>query len=559
MRKCRFSYCFSSLPAFFHFDKSRLSLRVNELFFIFAPEKIITDMKYPIGTQTFSKIIEEGMVYVDKTDLVYNLAQKNICFLCRPRRFGKSLLISTLESYFKGEKELFRGLEMEKLEKDWVQYPVFRLDFANGNFGKKEGLTNFIDDSLNYWEMQYCKTTDTDERGKRFLYLLKKAHETTGQKCVVLIDEYDKPLLDVLMEPMEQENRSVLKEFYGTFKSADEHLRFVLLTGVTKFSQVSVFSGFNQPEDISMKSEFDALCGITEDELVSYFDEEIAAMAEKRKCSKEEMYIRLKKQYDGYHFSEEMTGIFNPFSVLNALNDKKLDNYWFASGTPTYLMRLLDRKKTNMQEMVSKQYGRSYFMDYKADTEDPLAMIYQSGYLTIKGYNEKRQQYRLDFPNNEVRSGFVALLANNYCDSRNDPQNLVLDINDMLDECRLDDMREALSGFFASIPYNANYQERAWSYESHYHYTLYLIFRLLSCYTTLTEKENSRGRADIIVETADYVYVFEFKLDGTAAEALKQIDDKGYAEPYAADSRKLFKVGVGFSSEKRNIAEWAMA
>ena len=515
-------------------------------------------MKYPIGTQTFSTIIEEGMVYVDKTDLVYQLAQKRICFLCRPRRFGKSLLISTLESYFKGKKELFKGLKIDELEKDWMKYPVFRLDFSNGNFGKREGLTNFIDDSLNYWEMQYGKTTDTDERGKRFLYLIQKAHEKTGQKAVVLIDEYDKPLLDVLMEPMEQENRAVLKEFYGTFKAADEHLRFVLLTGVTKFSQVSVFSGFNQPEDISMDGGFDALCGITKDELVEYFDSEIEAMSLKYKCSKEEMYVRLKKQYDGYHFSEGMTDIFNPYSVLNALNVKKIDEYWFSTGTPTYLIKLLDRNKTNIQEILGKSYAKKYFMDYKADTEDPLAMIYQSGYLTIKGYDKEDFTYSLDFPNNEVRNGFIDLLANDYFHHNGETFSCVLSINKMLKQGRLDDMRDALSGFFASIPYDANYQERAWSYESHYHYTMYLIFTLLSCYTVLTEKANSRGRADMIVETNDYVYIFEFKLDGTSAEALKQIEDKGYAEPYAADSRKLYKVGVAFSSERRNIAEWSV-
>ena len=516
-------------------------------------------MKYPIGTQTFSKIIEEGMVYVDKTALVYQLAQKNICFLCRPRRFGKSLLISTLESYFKGEKELFKGLEMEKLEKEWKQYPVFRLDFANGNFGKKEGLTNLINDYLLQWEKQYGRESDVVELGRRFQNVIRKACEKTGQKAVVLIDEYDKPLLDVLMEPMEQENRAVLKEFYGTFKSADEHLRFVLLTGVTKFSQVSVFSGFNQPEDISMNPKFDALCGITKDELVEYFDAEIEAMSTELGYSKDEMYLRLKRQYDGYHFSEKMIDVFNPFSVLNALNDRKLDEYWFRSGTPTYLIRLLDRSKTDIKDIVSKSYAKKYFMDYKADAEDPLAMIYQSGYLTVKGYDRDDFTYTLDFPNNEVRNGFIDMLANDYFHHNGDTLSCVLSINKMLKQCRLDDLYDTLTGFFASIPYNANYQERAWSYESHYHYTFYLIFRLLSCYTVLTEKANSRGRADIIVETADYVYIFEFKLDGTAAEALKQIDDKGYAEPYAADSRKLFKVGVGFSSEKRNIAEWVVA
>ncbi|MCQ2313806.1 MAG: ATP-binding protein [Bacteroidales bacterium] len=513
-------------------------------------------MKYPIGTQTFSTIIEEGMVYVDKTDLVYNLAQKHVCFLCRPRRFGKSLLISTLKSYFKGEKELFKGLKIEEFEKDWIQYPVFRIDFAQGGYEDSEGLKETISSYLDKWEELYKIENKYEKLGLRFAKILSEAHEKTGRKCVVLIDEYDKPLLDVLMTPQENENRKILKDFYGTFKVADEHLRFVLLTGVTKFSQVSVFSGFNQPEDISMNPQFDALCGITKDELVEYFDNEMGEIADELEYTKDEMYAELKKQYDGYHFSKKMLDIFNPFSVLNALMKRDLGDYWFVSGTPTYLVRLIDRNKTDIRDILSRQYESSYFMDYKADVEDPLAMIYQSGYLTIKDYNEKRRQYQLDFPNNEVRNGFVTLLANNYCGQRNYPKNLVLDINDMLDECRLDDMRDALSGFFASIPYDANYQQRAWSYESHYHYTLYLIFRLLSCYTTLTEKENSRGRADIIVETADYIYIFEFKLDGTAAEALKQIDDKGYAEPYAADSRKLFKIGVGFSPEKKNITEW---
>ena len=513
-------------------------------------------MKYPIGTQTFSTLIEEGMVYVDKTDLVYQLAQKRICFFCRPRRFGKSLLISTLDSYFKGRKELFKGLKIEALEKDWKQYPVFRIDFSNGNFGKPDGLVNLIDDYLLQWERQFGRESDVVELGRRFQNVIRRASERTGQKAVVLIDEYDKPLLDVLMEPMEAQNRAVLKEFYGTFKAADEHLRFVLLTGVTKFSQVSVFSGFNQPEDISMDANFDALCGITMNEMHEYFDGEIEAMAAKYKCSKEEMYRLLKNKYDGYHFSEEMLDIFNPFSVLNAMSKKNLDDYWFSSGTPTYLIRLIDRNKTDIKEIVSRSYAKKYFMDYKADVEDPLAMIYQSGYLTIKGYDREDFTYTLDFPNNEVKNGFVDILANDYFHQYGDSLSLATSMNKMLRQGRLDDLRDALTGFFASIPYNADYQERAWSYESHYHYTLYLIFRLLSCYTTLTEKENSRGRADIIVETNDYVYIFEFKLDGTSSEALKQIEECGYAEPYAADARKLFRIGVGFSSEKKNIVEW---
>ena len=514
-------------------------------------------MRYPIGTQTFSKIIEDGMAYVDKTDLVYHLAQKNITFFCRPRRFGKSLLISTLDSFFRGKKELFKGLKIEGLEKEWKQYPVFRVDFSLGGFEKTGKIDLYLNQIMGEWEKEYDCATDIQDNGLRFANILNAAYKKTGLKAVVLIDEYDKPLLDVLMTPQEETNRNILKAFYSVFKYSDAYLRFVLLTGVTKFSQVSVFSGFNQPEDISMNPEFDALCGITKDELAEYFDSEIEAMANELGFSKEETYKLIKGQYDGYHFSEKMLDIFNPFSVLNSLSNKRLDDYWFASGTPTYLIKLINRNKTNIKDIVNRRYAKKYFMDYKADVEDPLAMIYQSGYLTIKGYEAGKALYKLDFPNNEVRNGFVDMLANDYLNDRHgDTNNLAMDISDMLDDCRLDDMRDALSGFFASIPYNANYQERAWSYESHYHYTLYLVFRLLSCYTTLTEKENSRGRADIIIETNDYIYIFEFKLDGTSAEALKQIENNGYAEPYAADKRKLFRIGVSFSSEKKNIVEW---
>ena len=513
-------------------------------------------MRYPIGTQTFSNIIERNMLYVDKTALVYELAQKSICFLCRPRRFGKSLLLSTLKSYFKGERELFRGLQMERLEKDWMAYPVFHIDFAQGGYGEKDGLKEELDHLLNGWERQLGIEKSISKPGTRFSDVLAASYRQTGRKAVVLIDEYDRPLLDVLMRPAEEENRETLKEFYGTFKAADEYLRFVLLTGVTKFSQVSVFSGFNQPEDISMNRRFDALCGITEEELHRYFDGEMRSMAEECGISAAEMYACFKKRYDGYHFSEQMTDIYNPFSVMNALSNRRLDDYWFASGTPSYLLRLIDRNKVNVQEMLERTYAKKYFIDYKADEEDPLAMIYQSGYLTIRGYDARRNEFKLDMPNAEVKNGFVDLLARSYFKETDGPDSRIMDFADMLEDGRLDDLKDALTAFFAEIPYDANWQERAWSYESHYHYTLYLIFRLLSCHTVLTEKQNSRGRADIVVETEKYVYIFEFKLNGTSDEALRQIKEKGYAEPYASDGRKLFSIGVNFSSEKKNIAEW---
>ena len=513
-------------------------------------------MKYPIGTQTFSTLIEDNLVYVDKTDLVYELSQKRVCFLCRPRRFGKSLLISTLESYFKGEKHLFKGLKIASLEKDWKPFPVLHIDFSLGNYEKPDGLLEVLENYLGKWEKQYGIENHASQSGIRFGNIISAVRQQNGQKAVVLIDEYDKPMLDVLMTPQEETNRNILKEFYSVFKYSDPDLRFVFLTGVTKFSQVSVFSGFNQAKDISMDSRFDALCGITEQELHDYFDEELDQLASKYGCPKETLCEMFKKRYDGYHFSEQMLDVYNPFSVLNALDSMRLDDFWFSSGTPTYLVKLLHRSQTDMQKILGRTYAKKYFVDYKADKEEPLPMLYQSGYVTIKGFDMRRNEFMLDYPNNEVRNGFVDILANDYLNLHGETNTLAMDVSEMLGSCRLDDLRDSLTSFFASIPYTANQNERATSFESHFQYTFYLVFRLLSCYVTLMEKQNSHGRADMIVETDKYIYVFEFKLDGSAQEALEQIDAQGYAEPYANDSRKLFKVGVNFSSAKRTIVDW---
>ena len=371
-------------------------------------------MKYPISVQDFGKIITGKYVYVDKTDLVYELAQLNVCFLSRPRRFGKSLLISTLEAYFTGKKDLFKGLKMDELEKDWTEYPVFRIDFAGGNYNNPNELEDKLEEILCCWEVKYGKNLDMKTLSGRFMQLIQTAEEQTGHKAVILVDEYDKPLLDVLGTEQEQKNRETLKGFYGTFKEADKYIRFVLLTGVTKFSQVSVFSGFNQPDDISMDSQYDAICGITEEELDLYFGESINEMAKAQEYTPDEMRKELKKQYDGYHFSQSMLDIYNPFSIINALKKKSVEAYWYESGTPTYLARLLEGHKVNMQKLTGKLYSREYFIDYRADKEDPLAMLYQSGYLTIKDYDKRRKVYRLDFPNDEVRKGFVSLIGNSY-------------------------------------------------------------------------------------------------------------------------------------------------
>ncbi len=514
-------------------------------------------MKYPISIQTFETLRETGCVYVDKTDLVYSLAQEHVCFLSRPRRFGKSLLISTLEAYFLGRRELFRGLRIDSLETEWATYPVFRIDFAGGNFNKEGELEAILDARIAGWEEIYGRKEILKTLSDRFQFVLEQAVRKTGRKAVVLIDEYDKPLLDVRGLPLEQTNRDILRGFYGTFKAADASLRFVLLTGVTKFSQITVFSGFNQPNDISMDSQYDALCGTTEEELHSAFAEPIRQMAAKFGYSEDEMKEVLKKQYDGYHFSAALLDIYNPFSIINAFAKQIIDDYWYRSGTPTYLAKLIDGHKVNMQKLTENLYTTRYFMDYKADVEDPLAMFYQSGYLTIKDYAPRERAFRLDFPNDEVRQGFVSLIANGYFMSRGTvADSFVLQLSQMLRERDLEGIREAYTSFLASIPYEANKDVRALDFETHYQYTFYIINRLLSCYTTLIEKQNSKGRADIVVESDNDVYVFEFKLDGTADEALRQIEEKQYALPYLGGARKVHRIGVSISSQTRTVAEW---
>ena len=514
-------------------------------------------MLYPISVQTFEKIRERDYIYVDKTDLVYELAQENVCFLSRPRRFGKSLLISTLEAYFLGKKDLFQGLKMESLEKDWEEYPVFRIDFAGGDYTNPDELQNKLEVYIGNWEKKYGKDELRNTLSDRFQYVLEEATKQTGHKAVVLIDEYDKPMLDVIGTDLEEKNRNTLKGFYGTFKAADASLRFVLLTGVTKFSQISVFSGFNQPKDISMDSKFDAICGITEEELYQYFAEPIKEMADKYGCAVDEMKGELKKQYDGYHFSENMLDIYNPFSIINAFDLKRIDDYWYRSGTPTYLVKLLEGHNVNMQKLLDEEYGPENFMDYRADVENPLAMFYQSGYLTIKGYDIRDRLYTLDFPNDEVRRGFAVLLANSYFRKNDaDVDNAIIRISRMLRCCDLDGVRDAFTAFLASIPYEANKDERARDFETHFSYTFYIINCLLGCYTTLIEKQNSKGRADIIIETDKDIFIFEFKLDKSAAEALEQIEEMQYALPYLDDKRSIHKIGVNISSESRTIDEW---
>ena len=523
-------------------------------------------MKYPIGIQSFDRIITEGYVYVDKTDMIYSLVKNgSIYFLSRPRRFGKSLLVSTLEHYFLGHKELFKGLKIDALEREWLEYPVFHVDFNGDDFKQSGVLEKKIEGRIAGWEEEYGRDINALTLGDRFASVLKRAHERTGCRCVVLVDEYDKPILDALStdfdfsganEHLETRNRDVLRGFYSVFKAADADLQFVLLTGVTKFSQVSVFSGFNQPADISMVSDFDTLCGITQEEMELYFAEPIAELAQKYRQTIPEMRQLLKQRYDGYHFSTRMVDVYNPFSLLNVFRYKEMSDYWFSTGTPTYLVRLLNHAQEGLDEMTGRYYRRQEFVDYKATEERPLPMIYQSGYLTIKNYDWEDDTFLLDFPNNEVKAGFLAVVAANYLRAREDVASFALRLSKTLKTGDLESFRKLMTAFLSTIPYDLRRKTGERERERYFQYTFYLVLRLVSVYIVRVEEHQSQGRVDCIIETDHFVYVFEFKLDGTADAALRQIEEKGYALSYAADKRKLYKIGVNFSSETGTIDDW---
>ena len=464
-----------------------------------------------------------------------------------------------------GRNELFKGLKIDALEKDWLEYPVFHIDFNSNNFLEAGTLERKLEGYVEIWEREFGRDTAWKDLGDRFASVLKRAHERTGRRCVVLVDEYDKPILDALgsgasgeNESLEERNRNVLKGFYSVFKAADADLQFVLLTGVTKFSQVSVFSGFNQPADISMVADFDTLCGITQEELEHYFAEPIAELARRYRVTVPEMKQVLKQRYDGYHFSSRMVDVYNPFSVLNVFRYKEMQDYWFSTGTPTYLVHLLNHAREGLDEMTGRYYRRQEFVDYKATEEKPLPMIYQSGYLTIKDYNMEDNTFLLDYPNDEVKEGFLAIVSANYLKTKEDVVSFVLQLSKTLKKGDVETFCESMTVFLASIPYSMRRKGDERERERYFQYTFYLILRLLSLYTVYVEKEQSQGRLDCAVETPGYVYIFEFKLDGSAAEALRQIEEKGYARAYEADKRKVFRIGVNFSSETGTIDDWKL-
>ncbi len=510
---------------------------------------------YPIGIQNFEKIRTDGYMYVDKTALIYKLVKTgSYYFLSRPRRFGKSLLISTLEAYFQGKKELFKGLAMEQLEKDWIKHPILRIDLNTEKYDTPESLENKLNRTLVGWEKKYGVEPAETSLAMRFEGIIERACEQTGQRVVILVDEYDKPMLQAIgNEALQTSFRNTLKAFYGALKSQDGCIKFAILTGVTKFGKVSVFSDLNNLNDISMWNEYIDICGMTEQEIHDNLEGELYELAERQNMTYEEVCSELKACYDGYHFSENSIGMYNPFSLLNTFAKLKFGSYWFETGTPTYLVELLKKYRYSLERMAHEETSADVLNSIDSASTNPIPVIYQSGYLTIKGYDERFGIYTLGFPNREVEEGFVKFLlpfyANtNAVESSFEIQRFVREI----ESGTIDAFFRRLQGFFADTPY-----ELVRDLELHYQNVLFIVFKLIGFYVK-AEYHTSAGRIDLVLRTDRFIYVMEFKLNGTAEEALQQINEKQYAQPFEHDCRKLLKVGVNFSAKTRNIEKWVI-
>ena len=510
-------------------------------------------MKYPIGIQNFEKIRNEGFAYVDKTALVYKLAAEgNYYFLSRPRRFGKSLLLSTFEAYFRGEKELFEGLAISELEDKWERHPIFHLDLNTEKYDTPEALENKLNLALSVWEAKYGSNPNERSLSTRFEGVIGRAFEREGKRVVILVDEYDKPMLQAIgNEALQETYRGTLKAFYGALKSCDRCIRFAFLTGVTKFGKVSVFSDLNNLIDISLDRRYVSICGITEEELHIQFDDSVEALAEAYGMSKEECYAQLKHDYDGYHFDVNTEGIYNPFSILNTLASRQFRDYWFETGTPTFLVHQLQKTNYRLSDMTEERLSADTLNSIDIMDENPLPLLFQSGYLTIKDYDQRFRLFTLGFPNREVEEGFVKYLVPFYTPkSENKTMFSIERFIIEIEQGKAEDFMRRMEAFFAKGDYALMGDK-----ELYFQNAMYVFFTLLGLYVEV-ERHTTDGRMDILAQTKDYIYIFELKIDQTADIALKQIEEKGYARPFASDERTLFKIGVNFSTEKRCIDDW---
>ncbi len=516
--------------------------------------------KSPIGVQDFKSLIEDGFLYIDKTDIIYKLVNDGRnAFLSRPRRFGKSLLCSTLRYYFQGEKELFKGLRIYDLEKDWTKHPVLYFCMNTGEYSSLEMVRSTLSCCLDEYEAIYGKNIAEENLANRFFGIIKRAYEQTGQKVVVLIDEYDKPLLETLdNKELNEQTRKVLKSFYGVLKAADVYIRFIFLTGVTKFSKVSVFSDLNNLADISFQNDYATICGITEEELLNGFDDEIEALAAAEEMSKDEMIAELKHQYDGYHFSSQFVDIYNPFSVLSAFKANEIGDYWFATGTPTYLTRMIKNGNYDLHTIPGVESSVSRLGDISEPEKDIVPILFQSGYLTLKAYDRKFKTYTLDFPNGEVRNGFLYNLLPQYTPAARDENSFGVSkfVRDV-ENNQIDAFLTRLKSLVSKIPYTQiPDEERDNLLEQQYQNVAFIIFTLMGYYVEV-EQHFSEGRIDLVVKTATHIYIMEFKVgEGTADAALEQINEKHYAAPYLAEEKQIVKIGIGWSQKTRNIDDW---
>ena len=510
--------------------------------------------KYPVGIQTFEEIREKGYLYIDKTKYIVDFREKGMkyVFLSRPRRFGKSLFASTLQAYFEGRKELFEGLAIADYEKEWVKHPVLHFDLSGAKHMGIEQLERYLADMLEEQETKWGYKTHLIDANLRLIELVKRAYNQTGKNVVVIIDEYDAPLLDVVHEKENlQPLHRIIQNFYSPLKMLDPYLEFTFIIGITKFPQSSIFSGLNNLDNISMFDQYSAICGISKTELTTQMKPDIEAMGEALNMTYEECLKELTQFYDGYHFSENSEDIFNPFSLIKALNAGKIASYWFGSGTPSFLLKLLDKYHVNLSTLESQETVLSSFDQSTEEMTDALPLLYQSGYLTIKKYEPMFQEYTLGIPNKEVRDGLLNSLIPHYVNPRRSDNNAFL-----LGFCKAvyrNDIEAALEHmrtYMATIPYDLENHS-----EKHYQTIFYLMFSFLNIYIR-TEVKSAIGRADAVMHMPDTIYVFELKVDKSADEALAQIDEKGYMLPYHAEGKRLVKIGISFDSTQRTIRDW---
>ena len=511
---------------------------------------------YPVGIQTFERIRKENKLYIDKTEYVYRMTHSGGCyfFLSRPRRFGKSLLVSTFESYFSGKKELFEGLAIEKLEQEWMEYPVLHFDMSGGKHMEKEQLEDYLSNRLEAEERKWGITHTKRGANDRLTELITTAYEISGKQVVVLIDEYDAPMLDVAHDKETLDVlRNVMRNFFSPLKMCEPMLRFVFLTGITKFSQVSIFSELNNIKNVSLDDEYAGVCGITKEELLTQMSEDIDMLAEAQGMTREETIAKLKENYDGYHFSPASPDVFNPYSLLNCFDDKNFGAYWFSSGTPTYLINML-RKFKVLPAKIGRSLARSSAFDAPTENLKTITpLLYQSGYITIKGYDKMSQLFTLDLPNKEIKVGLFESLLPYYLEGMYAEEGDVA-IAQMSVLIRQGDMDGALrlfQEFLGTVPFCNNT-----NYEGHYQQVLFIIFTLLTHFVVDVEVHTPNGRVDVVMETEDTLYLIELKLNKSAQSAMQQINLKQYGQRFARCGKPIVKVGVNFDAKKGNIEDW---